>query len=372
MSTTNFNSASPHAVKLWSRKLFADTVKSTIYGQLLGTSDRSVIQIKDETSKGEGDRVRFAIRKLPEGIGVQDDETLEGNEEGLEFSYFDLNLGEKRHAVKVDLNLSAQRTMFNVRQEAKDALGEWCEEYLDTSFIEYITGIGKGSGYTNGAGASPLTNGSKYHPSAALGGNAFDAYSTDRIVYGGTATAMANITANDKMSLAVVDKLIERAKLASPTMRMASFGGKKCWVLILHPYQVSAIRANTSTGQWLDIQKALTQGGGKGQLFEEGLGMYRDVLFVESTRIPTYLAGAGSAIPCARAVLLGAQAGVTAYGREASKSDFGKLALAEKTFDYGKRWGTAATFIWGMRRTKFADQSDFASFAIDTAAAPLG
>jgi N4-gp56 family major capsid protein len=380
MSSTNFTSSDPNTLKLWSRKIWNDSVKETVYGRLIGTSDRSIIQVKDELSKSEGDRVRFGLRALPSGIGVQDEETLEGNEEGLSFTYFDLNLGEKRHAVKVDLNLSAQRTMFNVQQEAKDALTEWCSELLDTTTLEYLTGITKGGAYAVAATGLPThtlaqviggTGTAKYFPSGSLGGNAVADFAADRAVYPGTVTAPANITANDKMSLSLVDKLVERAKLASPTMRKASFDGKNVWVLLMHPYQVSAMRSNTTTGQWLDIQKALTMGGGKGLLFEEALGIYRDVLFVESTRIPLYLAGAGNAISCARAVFLGAQAAVMAAGREGNAKDFGKLKLAEKTFDYGKRYGIAATFIFGMARSKFTSQSDFASFAVDTAAAPL-
>jgi hypothetical protein len=97
--------------------------------------------VKDELKKGEGDRVRFQLRSLPTGIGVQDDETLEGKEEGLDFRYFDLTLGEKRHAIKVDLNLSAQRTIFDVRSEAKAALEEWIEDYCDTTFFEALSGL---------------------------------------------------------------------------------------------------------------------------------------------------------------------------------------------------------------------------------------
>lgn len=380
MSSTNFTPSDPNTLKLWSRKVWSDSVKETIYGRLIGTSDRSIIQVKDELSKSEGDRVRFSLRSLPTGIGVQDEETLEGNEEGLAFTYFDLLLGEKRHAVKVDLNLSAQRTMFNVQSEAKDALTEWCSELLDTTTVEYLTGITKGGVYGIAATGLPThtlaqviggTGVAKYFPSGALGGNTVSDFAADRIVYGGTATASANIQATDKMTLSVVDKLVEKAKLANPTMRKASFNGKNVWVLVMHPYQVSAMRTNTNTGQWLDIQKALTMGGGKGLLFEEALGIYRDVLFVESTRVPLYLAGAGNAVSCARAVFLGAQAGVMAAGREGDAQDFGKLKLAEKTFDYGKRYGIAATFIFGMSRSKFNGQSDFAAFAVDTAAAPL-
>lgn len=379
MSSTNFTASDPQTLKLWSRKVWSDSVKETVYGRLIGTSDRAIIQVKDELSKSEGDRVRFSLRHLPTGTGVQDEETLEGNEEGLSFTYFDLNLGEKRHAVKVDLNLSAQRTMFNVQSEAKDALTEWTAEMLDTTTLEYMTGICKGGDYSVGEDGLPThtlaqviggTGVAKYFPRGAFGGNAVTDFTANRTVYAGTATAAANITANDTMTLSVVDKLIERAKLASPTMRKASFDGKKVWVMLLHPYQVTSMRTNTSAGQWLDIQKALTSGGGKGLLFEEALGIYRDVLFVESTRMPQFLAGAGNAIPCARAVFLGAQAGVMATGRQGKSSEFGKLALAEKTFDYGKRYGVAATFIAGMARSKFNGQSDFAAFAVDTAAKP--
>jgi hypothetical protein len=157
---------------VWARKAFNDAVKATMYGKFTGSSDRSIVQVKTEL-KSEGDRVRFGLRSLPSGIGVQDDETLEGNEEGLDFRYFDLNLGEKRHAIKVDLNLSAQRTMFDVRQEAKDALQEWLEEYLDTTYFEYLTGFGM----------APPRRSRSITPSGVLGGNALLAPSSDRIVY---------------------------------------------------------------------------------------------------------------------------------------------------------------------------------------------
>lgn len=360
MASTNFSSSSAHAIKIWSRKTFNDAVKATTYGKLTGKSDRAIVQVKDEVRR-EGDRIRFGLRALPQGIGVQDEETLEGQEEGLDFRYFDLNLGEKRHAIKVDLNLSAQRTMFNVRQEAKDALQEWLEEYLDTTFFEYLTGYGRGSSSTV----------SKYHPNGVLGGNALLAPSSDRIVYGGTGvTAKASLTATDTMSVAVLDKVAERIKLASPTMRKGNFDGKQAYVCIMHPYQVNDLRSNTGTGQWFDIQKAAMQGGkvSDSPIWSEALGMYRDIILVESTRVPTFSdAGAGANVSGARALVLGAQAAVVAHGKETDAD--GKMKLVERTFDYGKRYGVGVTLIWGMAKARFDNQSDFGVFAIDTAAA---
>ncbi|WP_162987024.1 N4-gp56 family major capsid protein [Sphingomonas paeninsulae] len=359
MSSTSFTAASPLAVKVWARKAFNDSVKPTLYGMLTGTSDRSVVQIRDELGK-EGDRVRFRIRMLPQGIGVQDSESLEGKEESLDYKYFDLNLGEKRHAFQVELNLSEQRTMADVRSDMKDAIEEWTEEYIDRTFFEYLTGFGQGP-----AGAS------WFHPSGALGGNALQAPTADRIVYGGIGVASkAALAATDTMSFAILDKLAERAKLATPTMRKAKFNGKLCWVVILHPYHVTDLRKNTGNLQWADIVKASMQGGGENMFEHETLGMYRDMLLVESTRCPTFTDyGAGGNVQAARALFLGAQAAVTAFGQKTD--DKGRMKLVEKSKDYGKYLGTAATFIWGLAKTHFVNQSDFGVFAVDTAAAPV-
>lgn len=358
MAATSFTSASPLAVKVWARKAFADAVKGTMYGMFTGTSDRSIVQVKDELGK-EGDRVRFRIRMLPTGIGVQDSETLEGKEEGLDYKYFDLNLGEKRHAFKVELNLSEQRTMANVRSDMKDAIEEWTEEYLDRTFFEYLSGAGTGPG-----GAS------YFHPSGNLGGNPLLAPSADRIVYGGTGvTAKASITATDTMSLAVLDKIAERCKLASPTMRKAKFGGKLGWIVVMHPYQVNDLRAATGTAQWNDIKKSVLQGGGENAFEGEVLGWYRDMWLVESTRVPTFSDyGAGANVKAARALVLGAQAAVVAHGTKTD--DKGRMSIVEKKFDYDKYLGNAATFIWGLAKVRFEGQSDFGVFAVDTAAAP--
>lgn len=373
MSTTSFGTNSALAVKLWARKTFSDAVKTTLYGKLVGDSDTAIIQRKDELSKGEGDRVRFRIRTLEDGDGgAEEDQTLEGNEDGLDFSYFDMTLGERRKAFKVDLNLSEQRTMIDVRAEAKDAIEEWTQEYLDVTFLEYISGSGFGSKNIAPISAVAFAAGvsSRYHKlTGNLGGNPLMAPSANRLIFGGVGnTSAATVTVGDTMTLAVVDKIVEQAKRNSPTMRKASFDGKRYWVMILSPEQVTSMRTNTNAGQWLDITKAQLAGGGKNLFEGEMIGIYRDVIFVESTRLLRYYGGAGGNVEIHRALFLGAQAGVTSSG---GKTDgWGRMKLAERTFDYGKRYAVAATFIWGLAKTRFQNQSDFGVIAVDTAAKP--
>ena len=350
MADTLFSSANNNTLKLWAKAAFKDSVKETIFGKLMGTSDRSIVQVKDELSKSAGDLVRFRLRALPNGIGVEGDETLEGREEGLTFHNFDLKIDEKRHATKVTLGINQQRVNFDLRTEAKDALVEWFSEYMDTTFIEFLSG------------STSLT----YHTSAP---NTSNAPSTNRIVYGGNATAKGDVDADDKMSLTVIDRLVEKAKLASPTMRKASFDGKNAFVLLLHPYQVYDLRTNTNAGQWLDIQKAAMSGGDvtKNPIFTEALGVYNGVILVESTRVKTFSDYGAGSVKAARALFMGAQAAVCAFGRGFSGDE--KMNWTEKTFDYGKRLGVAGTVVWGIQKSRFNNE-DFGVVAVDTAAAP--
>jgi N4-gp56 family major capsid protein len=357
MSTTTFSTSSNLALKVWAKKAYTDGVKPTLFAKLTGKGDRAIVQVKDELKKSPGDKITFGLRALPTGVGVQDDETLEGQEEGLVFKDFAVYLGEKRYATKVDLNLSAQRTLFDVKQEAKDAVSEWLEEYIDTTFFEYLTGIGQGS----------TTSISKYHPNGVLGGNTLNTPTSSRLIFAGTATTRATLTSTDYMSLSVLDSVALRLKRASPSIRKGQFDGKSAWVVIMSPEQVHDLRASTTTGQWFDIQKACLMGGkvDSSPIWTEALGMYRDMILIESTRIPTFTnGGAGANLPGARALVLGAQSAVVAYGQ--NTDGWGKMELAEKTFDYGKRYGVAATLIWGMQKSKFTSQEDFAVVAVET------
>ena len=110
-------------------------------------------------------------------------------------------------------------------------------------------------------------------------------------------------------------------------------------------------------------------GGGVNGFEGEKLGVYREMLLLESTRVPTFAnGGAGANVQGARAMLLGAQAAVVAHGKDTDSN--GKMKIVERTFDYGKRFGVGLTLIWGMAKTRFNGQSDFGMFCIETAAAP--
>ena len=85
MATTAFATGDNLAVKLWSKKIAVEALKQTWCYKFMGSDDNSVIQIFDDTQKSAGDRIRIPLRRLLAGNGVLGDQTLEGNEERINY-----------------------------------------------------------------------------------------------------------------------------------------------------------------------------------------------------------------------------------------------------------------------------------------------
>jgi len=341
MATTQYGVNHPMAVKLWSRKLFREALKQT----WLYKFTSSAIQIKDETSKGPGDRVRVGLRMQLTGAGVEGDSTLEGNEEALTVYTDDLLINQLRHAVRSDGKMSEQRVPFSVREEARIGLGDWMADRIDTALFNQL------------GGNTAETN------TVYTGHNATVAPSSNNIYYAnGVAneTQVASASASNIFKLSFIDIAVEKAKTLSPLIRPLKVNGEDKYLIFLHPYQVTDLRQNTSTGQWLDIQKAVYMGTRKDNpIYGSALGEYNGVIIHESTRVPTVTSGVRRAIFC------GAQAGAVAFGQTSAGN---KVDWYEELFDYGNQLGVSAALIWGAKKMIFNSQ-DFATIVIATYAA---
>lgn len=349
MATTSYGVNDALAVKLWARKLFQDSLKATWASKFMGKGSDSLIQIKDETSKGAGDKITVGLRMQLSGAGVQGDGTLEGNEEALTTYSDAVYIDQLRHAVRSAGKMSEQRVPFSVRDEAKSGLQDWWADRIDTWFMNQICG------YT------PQTD-TKY-----TGNQAVVAPDANHRVFATGSADESQTTTSHVMTLALIDKCVEKAKTSTVAIRPVRVPGVgECYVMFLHPYQVYDIRTSTTTGQWLDIQKAALSGSGdtKNPIFTGALGMYNNVILHESTRV-TY--GVNSSTGAAstsvrRAVFCGAQAAMMAYGKDSSG---GEMSWVEELFDYGNQLGVSAGMIGGLKKTVF-NSADFATITCST------
>ena len=138
--------------------------------------------------------------------------------------------------------------------------------------------------------------------------------------------------------------------------------------MFLHDYQVTDLRITTSSGQWLDIQKAAMAGAtsSKSPIFTGALGEYNGVVLHKANRVTTGVNGASGAqiTTVRRAVLCGAQAAVFAYGGDGGQ----EMTWVEEEFDYENQLGVASAMISGLKKTVF-NSADFGTVVVSTYAA---
>lgn len=350
MATTDFPANHPLAVKLWSRTLFVEVLKETAAAKYIGKGPFSMIQIKDDTEKNPGDQITFGLRMQLNGAGVSGDATLEGNEEALTLYDDALIINQLRHAVRSGGKMSEQRVPFSVRNEAKSGLVDWWADRIDTWVLNQL------------AGYTPQTDVRFTGMQAVVAPDA-----NHQIWNEAAVTDDQSLTSAGTFTLSAIDKAMEKAKTLSPGIRPIRIGGGEYYVIIIHPYQATSLRTDTSTGQWLDIQKAAMTGGEitRNPIFTGALGMYNRTIIIEDNRVPNGVhSGTGVAeTDVRRAIFCGAQAGVMAFGRDYGAPD--KFKWVETVFDYDNQLGVAAGLVSGMKKTRF-NSADFATIVVST------
>lgn len=347
MATTPYGVNAPEAVKLWRSQLAREALKATWIQKFIGDSSDDILQVFDNTKKSAGDRVTVTLRAQLVGDGVLGDGTMESNEEALVTYTDNLLIDQLRNAVRSGGKMSEQRIPWSIRDESMMGLKDWWAGRLDTAFFNQVCGNT----------AETRLN--------FTGQNATLAPDSTHIYRPNSRATDQALTTGDEMTLGIIDNLVAAAKLGGVgatngiVVRPVKIDGEDCYVMVLHTNQVTQLRTNTSTGQWLDIQKAaMTGDGSKGNPIMSGaLGKYNGVILHESTRITNGVhSTAGTAVLTARrAVLLGAQAAAIGFGQGQSFENFD---WNEELFDYGNQLGVEAGCIVGMKKLRF-NSADF-------------
>ena len=150
MGSYMINTTNPLTAKTWSRKVTAEALRESFFGKFIGRDAKSgrlkekdagsLITLLDETGKEHGDSITCALRAQLQGEGVQGQDTLEGNEEALNFRNDTIKIDEKAHAVRHNTRITKQRTLHDLRKEGKDGLRDWWAETLDQTLMTHLAG----------------------------------------------------------------------------------------------------------------------------------------------------------------------------------------------------------------------------------------
>ena len=362
MAQTIIGLNDPKAVKKYSAFLAVDVARDSYFSRkFMGGPDSSMpIHILKELESEAGDTVSFDLSIQLKMQPVEGDTPLEGKEEDLKFYTDSVTIDQMRGGVNTGGRMTRKRTIHDLRKIARKRQGEWWARVFDELFFMYLSGA-RG---VNSDFIFPTTY-------AGFANNALSAPDSEHLLIAGTGTKVA-LTANDKMSLTLVDRAIAAASMMGggtqgvPKIQPILINGESHFVLVLNPWQVYDLRTSTSAGQWLDIQKAAAGAEGRrSPIFQGGLGMYNNVVLHEHQAILRFGDyGNPATVEAARGIFMGVQAAVLVFGTSGTGLRFG---WHEEERDNGNQVVITTHSIFGISKVTF-NSLDFGVMAIDTAA----
>ena len=368
MAETAFGALSAAQKKVWA-------VKVTIAGRdanfwmangFIGanTNDVStpVNRITELTQTERGDRAVMQLVSDLAKDGTAGDGMLEGNEEAMEQDAQEIIVDQLRHGVKSRGKMDEQRTVIRFRSNARSQLGHWQGDRTDE--LMFLTASGRSYGLTVGGAARVDTAFQKLAFASSV-----VAASSERIVYAGSASSEASLTANDKMTWDLVVQM--RTKAKRQRIKAIRSGGREYYVLVLSTEQMRDL-SQDNTYKTLTAEAHVR--GSKNPLFNNAKKVIEGVVLYDHNKIFSTLDlesgskwGASGTVEGAQALMLGAQAlGYATIGN----AYWGE---SDRT-DYGNRPGIAYGRIFGMLKPQYihryaTTKQDFGIMSLKTAAA---
>lgn len=356
--TTNFGTTHPMTQKKWGTGLAIDmAVKSYFEPRFMGTSDNHIIQRRTELEGKRGDRISFDLVVQLRNKPTYGDNKVEGKEESLAFFSDEVVIDQVRHGVSAGGKMSQQRVAHDLRAVGKGRLSDYFSKLTDQFLFMYLSGArGINQDYLEDTNFN------------GFAGNALQAPDAGHLLYGGVAVSKAGLVNTDTMSRVTIEKALNKAEMmqardpSSANMVAVDNGGEGQYVVLMSPDQQYQLRTSDTAG-WLDIQKAAAAAEGRNNpIFKGGIGMIGGAVLHKHRNVVRFSDyGAGVNLPAARALLLGRQAAVVAYGTSGGI----KFSWSEKTNDHGNEPVVASGFIGGMKKTRF-NGKDFGVISIDT------
>jgi N4-gp56 family major capsid protein len=334
-------------VQQWDDKFFREYIQENRFKSEMGTSENSVIQMKEMKDKGK--TITWALMNRLTGAGVTGSSTLEGNEEALDTRSFTLDITKRRHAVRVS-DIEEQYSAIGLRNAAKIALKDWAMENTIDRII----------------GAMHEINGVAYGTATETQKDAWLVDNADRVLFGAVqsnnssndhSASLANVDASaDKFSTGIASVMKRMALTASPKIRpvRSESSGRRYYIAYCHPYVFRDLKSDTVIQ---NAQRDVSLRMQNEKLFRGGDVEWDGIIFKEIDEMPV-LSGVGAAsIDVSPVFLCGAQA--VAYGMKK------RWYSVEEKFDYGDKHGVSINELGAFGKMRFgsgssdtADQKD--------------
>lgn len=326
-------------VQQWEDKFFSEYLQDLQIKSMMGTDENSVIQVKEDLSKKDGDSITIALVNRLTNAAVTGTATLEGNEEAQKSRSMRIYVDKRRNAVRV-AEMSEQKSAIDLRQAARATLKDWAMEDTRDLVISALGSI-------NGVSFTAATEAQR---DAWLVDNA------DRVLFGAAAAGLTDASADfalldttaDLFNATALDAMLLKAKTASPKIRPVRDpgNGRRYYVALAHPAAFKNLRDSLDT----EVLAQTSVQAEASKLFEGGDILWNGCIVKEQDNIPVYLnLGASATTEVTPVYLLGAQAVAVAYAK--------RWRSRTEEFDYGDKHGVAIDGIYGVRKILFGTGS---------------
>lgn len=369
MAQTKFGVNDPQEVKKWGTDLAVAVNRESYFSSSMASESkraRTPIQVITDLEKDAGLEVTVDLL-MPMSMEPVVQAKLEGRGAPLKYFTDKLRIDQVRGAVGAGDRVTSKATLRNLREDAKIVMKDWWARLQDELHFIYLSG-----GFGNYGGTGYLWTAAN----AMFSVNAITAPDSQHIMYGGDATAKADVGTNDGFDLRLIDRAVAKAETMGGdgsnelSMVPVNVDGKKCYVVLCHTFQYDAMKANASTGQWLDIQKAAAAASGSNALlFKNSGGMYADCVIHKHRNVMRFNDYGGGSVKAARALFLGSQAGELAYGSSGGSGT--RYRWTEVMTDHEDQVEIGTHCIMGVKKSTYKSKDgsvtrDFGVIALDT------
>ena len=351
----------PQAKKIWATQLAVATSAKTYWTRFIGEGENNIIQMKTELEEDAGDTIRFDLTVPLKGEMVYGDNRVEGTEEDLTFYQDEVKIDQARKAASAGGRMTRKRTIHDLRKVAKNAAAEYISQWHDDLCFTYMSGDA----------AFAATNPDN-KVKREFAGNPVQAPDAEHQLYGGAAKAKAELTAGDTMTTGLIERVALKPVMMAANnpdvVRMrpvATEGGEARYCFLMSPLNGYALRTQVGDTGWVRIQQALvTAEGRKAEIFRGGLGLVAGTILHEHEKVRMFNGyGASANVTATRCLLLGAQAGVIAYGGAGGKTRYNWV---EKKADADNLVNIYPGLIGGMKKVRY-NGKDFGVISVDVA-----
>lgn len=320
----------------WDDEFFMEYVRENRFKRYMGTTENSIIQLKEDLTRKPGDKVIFAnVRKLSND-GVTGNTVLEGNEEELDSRSMAVTVNPLRNAVVVT-DWDEQKSAIDLMNAGRGALKLWAMEKMRDGIINALKSI----------------NGTAYASAAEATKDAWLVDNADRVLFGALrsngssldhSTSLANIdNTNDKLTPAVVSLAKRMAQNASPAIKPVRVNGDEEWY-VMYCNSLS-FRDFTESAAYQQARRDALARGEDNPLFTGGSAIWDGVILREIPELGVISGVGAGAIDVGFNFLCGAQALGVAWAQRTKSTT--------NVRDYGFRHGVGVQEIRGIEKLLF-------------------